>query len=130
MFDEPFLELKNYLNEIPGIEGNIGSGFHEDGNWWIKFAIDINNPLAWNVVQEIGHVVNYLSLNERLPSIFYPVSPPPYMNGGPEDFLSWVIESKDKDFTPNNLQEWLKSRLPDPVNDLSAWSIDDDDEDE
>jgi len=99
---------------------------NEAGLWWVKFKIDIKHPLAWQVVQELGHVVNYLSLNEKLPTAFYPVSPPPYMNGGPEDFLSWVIENTDKEFKPDTLKEWLEGRLPQPVADASAWLTDED----
>jgi hypothetical protein len=70
--------------------------------------------MAWRIVQELGHVLNYVSLNERLPTIFIPVSPPPYMNGGPRNFLSWVIECRDAGFTPSNCAEWLEGRLPGP----------------
>lgn len=69
---------------------------------------------------------NYVSLDERLPAVFMPVSPPPYMNGGPKDFLSWVIECKDDAFTPENCAEWLEGRLPRPVNDPASWNTDDD----
>ncbi len=69
---------------------------------------------------------NAMSLNERLPTVFMPVSPPPYLNGGPRDFLSWVIESTDPSFTPTKCAEWLKGRLPDPVDDLEQWKMDDD----
>jgi hypothetical protein len=75
-------------------------------------------------VQELGHVLNYISTNERLPAVFMPVSPPPYMNGGPEDYLSWIIESKDIDFKPGTCMKWLEGRLPKPVNDLSQWETD------
>ncbi|MFT6960584.1 MAG: hypothetical protein ACJAWV_000284 [Flammeovirgaceae bacterium] len=81
------------------------------------------NELAWSVIQEFGHVVNYLSLDERLPTIFYPASPPPYLNGGPNNFLSWVIETKDKEFKPETLMEWLEGRLPRLVNDLEQWNV-------
>jgi hypothetical protein len=83
-----------------------------------------NHSLAWNVVQELGHVLNYLSLDERLPTVFMPVSPPPYMNGGPEEFLSWVIECKDKAFMPGTCAKWLESRLPNPVDDETQWQSD------
>ena len=96
----------------------------DDGLWWIKFSLDIEHSLAWHVVQELGHVINYLSLNERLPTIFYPVSPPPNMNGGPNEFLSWVIETTDKEFKPGTLAKWLEGRLPRPVDDLAEWSED------
>jgi hypothetical protein len=88
----------------------------------VKFSLDINHPLAWRVVQELGHVVNYLSLDERLPTTFMPVSPPPYLNGGPEEFLSWVIECRDESFKPGTLQKWLAGRLPAPVEDESEWT--------
>jgi hypothetical protein len=77
--------------------------------------------LAWQVVQELGYVLNYMSLDERLPTLFMPVSPPPYMNGGPNEFLSWVIESKGKEFDPTTCVEWLEGRLPRPVDDLKEW---------
>jgi hypothetical protein len=118
---EYFSELEKFITRVPGIKPGIGKGQTEDGLWWIKFQIDINHPLAWKIVQEFGHVVNYLSVNEPLPTVFYPASPPPYMNGGPDRFLSWVIESKHKDFTPNLLAEWLEGRLPRPVDDLAEW---------
>jgi hypothetical protein len=97
----------------------------DDGNWWIKFAIDLDHKLAWNVVQELGHILNYVSLDERLPTVFMPVSPPPYLNGGPSEFLSWVIECKDKGFSPANCAEWLEGRMPRPVDDENQWNLDD-----
>jgi hypothetical protein len=123
--DSAFQPLKEYLGKIPGVNGTVGTGFSDDGKWWVKFSIDIDHPLAWNVVQELGHVLNYVSLKERLPTAFTPVSPPPYMNGGPKDFLSWVIESKDKDFKPDTCAKWLEGRLPNPVDDLQQWKTDD-----
>jgi len=120
---EYFTELENFMSRIPGIILPIGKGKTEAGLWWIKFQFDVNHPLAWRVVQELGHVVNYLSLSERLPTVFYPVSPAPYMNGGPEEFLSWVIESKEKEFSPKLLAKWLEGRLPRPVNDLEQWEL-------
>jgi hypothetical protein len=88
MRDNDFESLIEYLRRVPGISHAIGKGHFENGNWWLKFAIDIAHPLAWNVVQELGCVLNYLSINDRLPTIFMPVSPAAYLNGGPRDFLS------------------------------------------
>jgi hypothetical protein len=119
-----FTSLQEYLEKIPAIIAPIESGADEYGNWWVKFQIDIDHALSWHTVQEIGCVVNYLSIEERLPAVFYPVSPAPYLNGGPEEFLSWVIESKDTSFKPGTLMKWLEERLPDPVNDEKAWSMD------
>jgi hypothetical protein len=74
------------------------------------------------VVQELAHVLNYLSVNERLPTVFMPVSPPPYLNGGVE-FLSWVIECRDHGTTPERITEWLSGRLPRPVDERQSWEI-------
>jgi hypothetical protein len=112
--------LLDFLCKIPGIDPRMGSGFFDNGCWWVKFTIDIEHPLAWQVVQELGYVLNYISLDERLPTVFKPVSPPPYLNGGPE-FLSWVIESEDSEFAPSECLEWLEGRMPRPVDDLSQW---------
>ncbi|MBS1659642.1 MAG: hypothetical protein JST68_01185 [Bacteroidetes bacterium] len=116
-----FADLLDFIEKVPAIKVGIGSGHYEDGLWWIKFKIDIDHPLAWNVVQELGNIINYLSINDRLPTRFYPVSPPSYLNGGPKDFLSWIIESTNQDFSPMLLAEWLEARMPRPVDDLSQW---------
>ncbi len=117
-----FGPLKDYLLKIPSIEGAVGTGTFGSDLWWVKFAINIDHRLAWNVVQELAHVLNYLSLNDRLPAVFKPVSPPPYMNGGPKEFLSWVIESQATDFTPEKCAEWLEGRLPRPVEKPDSWT--------
>jgi hypothetical protein len=114
--------FEEYLRRVPTIVGAIGNGTSEDGQWWVKFTIDVDHALAWNVVQEFGHVLNYLSVEQRLPTVFMPVSPPPYMNGGPRDFLSWVIECRDSKLDPNTVAEWLEGRLPRPVEDISQWT--------
>ena len=128
--DASFHKLIAYLVRVPSVESNatpsrgFGSGTG-NGIWWIKFSLDIQHPLAWNVVQEFGHVLNYLSLEEQLPTVFKPVSPPPYMNGGPADFLSWVIECPVDAMTPDVVADWVEGRLPRPVDDPDQWSVDD-----
>jgi len=117
-----FEKLLAYLGRVPSIGKSIGTGKFDDGNWWVKFSIDITHPLAWNIVQEFGCVLNCVSINERLPTIFMPVSPAPYLNGGPSDFLSWVIESKEPTFKPGTAAEWLEGRLPRPVDDPTQWA--------
>ncbi|MBT4865695.1 MAG: hypothetical protein HON53_11360 [Planctomycetaceae bacterium] len=126
-----FERLLSYLVRLPAIDlpagrKSIGHGVSDDGCWWAKFSINTDHPLAWRHVQELGYVLNYVSIEEPLPTVFKPVSPPPYMNGGVE-FLSWVIESQHVDFTPDLCAEWLEGRLPRPVDDVSEWSMDDDD---
>lgn len=124
-----FQKLLDYLVRVPSVQSNdtpsrgIGCG-EENGIWWIKFGIDIEHPLAWHVVQELGYVLNYLSIEEPLPTTFKPVSPPPYLNGGPKEFLSWVIECPIS-LTPNTVTQWLEGRLPRPVDDLEQWDSED-----
>ncbi|MCC2616822.1 hypothetical protein LJ739_11270 [Aestuariibacter halophilus] len=123
MDNRAYTKLIEFLEKVPAITGSIGYGSEDNESWWVKFTIDINHHLAWHTVQELGHVLNYLSLDERLPTSFYPVSPPPYMNGGPEEFLSWVIECENMDFRPGTCAEWLEGRLPRPVEDVAEWDI-------
>jgi hypothetical protein len=125
--DPRFANLISYLGRIPAVEvndtpsGGFGSGIANDV-WWVKFSINVDHALAWNAVQELGHVLNYISISELLPTTFKPVSPPPYMNGGPREFLSWVIECPDESMSPDKVAEWLEGRLPQPVEDETAWS--------
>jgi len=126
--DPKFGELLTFLERLPSIgfpagRTSIGCAFADDGTWWCKFSLDTSHSLAWRVVQELGHVLNYLSPEERLPTVFMPVSPPPYMNGGVA-FLSWVIESDDAAFSPTECAEWLEGRLPRPVDDPKQWRVD------
>jgi hypothetical protein len=114
--------LLQFLKRVPSIKESIGGGMDKD-LWWVKFQIDIEHPLAWNVVQEMGYILNYLSLEKRLPTVFKPVSPPPYLNGGPKEFLSWVIEVESKNFTPVEVRDWLKSHLPEPVQKAKSWKV-------
>ena len=67
---------------MPGVRV-LSSEVTPDAYWWVKLTIDIADPLAWRVVQELGFVLNDLSLQDKLPTVFKPVSPPPYLNGGP-----------------------------------------------
>jgi hypothetical protein len=124
---DKFDKLLGFLERLPAIDlpagrESIGLGTFDNGNWWVKFQIDTHHELAWRHVQELGYVLNYVSVEERLPTVFMPVSPPPYMNGGVE-FLSWVIESTDPDFAPDKCAEWLEGRLPEPVDDPEQWEF-------
>ena len=126
---DDFEKLLAFIEKLPAINlpagrKSIGCGSFDNGNWWVKFALDTNHALAWRHVQELGYVLNYVSVEERLPTVFKPVSPPPYLNGGVE-FLSWVIESTDPTFSPAKCAEWLESRLPSPVDELEQWRTDD-----
>jgi hypothetical protein len=126
-YQPKFLPLVDFLSRVPAIgSSKIFSAADETESWWVKFGIDTDHPLAWHVVQELGHVLNYLSIDEPLPTLFKPVSPPPYMNGGPRDFLSWVIESPHS-MPPSVVTQWLEGRMPRPVEDLAQWVESDED---
>jgi hypothetical protein len=125
--DRAFGTLVQYLQRVRAVSGSIGTDHFDDGGWWVKFSIDISHKFAWHAVQELGHVLNYLSPDERLPTVFKPVSPPPYMNGGRGDYLSWVIECRDREFKPGTLMKWLEGRLPRPVESEAEWTRSDDD---
>ena len=96
-----FHKLIDYLARVPSVTTNstpsrgFGSGL-DDGIWWIKFDLDLRHPLAWNAVQELGHVLNYLSIQERLPTTM----------------------------KPGTVATWLEGRLPRPVDDYSQWPTD------
>jgi hypothetical protein len=122
--ERDFDPLVAYLRRVPAIRKEIHPGSNARGEWWVQFDIDIRHRLAWNVVQEFAYVLNNLSLTSVLPTVFKPMSPPPYLNGGPDEYLSWVIECSDRKFRPKRVREWLEGRLPRPVDDLSKWDAD------
>lgn len=133
-----FDRLVEFLARIPPVETDrsptrgIERG-ESSGQWWVQFNLDIDHDLAWYAVQELACVLNYLSLEERLPTVFKPISPAPYLNGGPDEFLSWLIECPST-MSPDTVAQWLEGRLPQPVEDEAAWfgeaddDIDDDDD--
>lgn len=118
--DNQLTALVDWLSANPTVAADdtpsrgIGRGSDGDGNWWVKFTIDISHPQAWVAVQVMGFTLNYLSLEERLDTVFKPVSPPPYLNGGPTEYLSWVIEGgphADPKAVANHLEaefSWLR----------------------
>ena len=125
MSEMNFDRLSQFFSQIPSVQqsGIVAHGTDGQQAWWFKLNIAIEHPLAWQTVQELGHVLNYLSTNERLPTQFFPVSPPPYMNGEAKDFLAWVIQCNHADFSPDVVCDWLEARLPNPVNDENQWKI-------
>lgn len=123
-----FTRLAEFFKKVPSIgeQGLMAYGSGDQQAWWIKFQINVEHDLAWQTVQELGHILNYLSTNERLPTQFLPVSPPPYMNGAAKEFLAWVIQCNHVDFPPDVVCDWLEGRLPNPVDDESKWKIETD----
>jgi len=79
---------------------SVSSEPHETP-WWLSLDIDIDAPVVWNVIQELAYVCNGLSLTATVPVVFKPESPPPYLNGGPRDYLSWRIDALTADASPD-----------------------------
>ena len=122
-------KLVDFLNRIPSVRV-ISSSKPSEPQWWVKLDIDIEAEVAWQVVQELGFVLNYISLRERLATVFMPVSPPPYLNGGPKEYLSWAIEAAVPFVDPATIAEQLEASLPNPVDDISQWFGDGESEDD
>jgi hypothetical protein len=112
--------LTAFLRRVPAVREPMTAGM-TGRCWWVKLGIDIAHPKAWSVVQGLGYVLNHISVDERLPTVFKPVSPSPSLHGGPADHLLWVIETRDPYFTPENAVEWLEGRLPRPIEDAAKW---------
>lgn len=119
--DPAFETLVSFLAAIPGVRVLSQAHGAKGTGWWVKLRINIHSPFAWHVVQELGWVLNEVSISERLPTVFKPVSPPPYMNGGPGDYLSWVIECTSPEMEPDLVMKHLEARLPKPASALSSW---------
>jgi len=96
--DQKILPLLEFLARVPAIETGddpstgFASEYAADG-WWVRFTIDIDSEIAWETVQEMAHAMNDPANAERPGGAFSPISPAPAQSGGPEEFLSWVIEA-------------------------------------
>ncbi|MHC4046914.1 hypothetical protein [Bradyrhizobium sp. 23AC] len=117
--EDMFEDLKGFLARIPGAKVDAHH-LYPDERWCINLTIDIDDPLAWHVVQELGSILNNLSVTEKLPTLFKPMSSPPYLNGGPRDYLYWLIEATGA-VSPRYLRQLLEGRMPRPVDDRSRW---------
>ncbi|MFT0211004.1 hypothetical protein VQ643_00105 [Pseudomonas sp. F1_0610] len=114
--------LVDFVSKLPGVS-IIASEVTRDAYWWIKFDIDSSHPLVWRVIQELSFVFNSIALSDPLPTVFKPSSPPPYLNGGPEEFLSWVVESTYNYIDPTWIKEAIENVLPNPIDDITQWDV-------
>src|SRR5262245_21651590 len=75
-----FAPLLAFLGRVPAIRSidpEVGPASNDDGAWLVKFQIDITHPAAWMTVMDLGYVANWISIADRLPTVFKPVSVPP-----------------------------------------------------
>lgn len=117
-------KLVELLNRIPAVDV-IAHEATPSAYWWVKFTVDIQHPLAWCVVQALAFVFNEISISEKLPTIFKPTSPPPYLNGGPDESLFWVVESTYNYIDPHEIAQIVEERLPHPVEQIDQWKLGD-----
>ncbi len=127
--DPRFVRLIDFLSLIPAVEADDapGQGFTVEagaGSWRVGFPIDVFHDLSWETVQELAHALNTSGSG----AAFKPVSPAPDQNGGPDEFLTWVIEAGDA-LPPDTIADLLKEKLPSPVEDERAWIGDSDEDD-
>lgn len=123
--------MRDLLERVPGV-AYLGGGGSVDRGWWASFDIDIEHPLAWQVVQQLSHVLNFVAREEDLPTILTPLAPTTI--GGPKTSLSWAIDV-GPDYPPAACAKQLEALLPAPVEDESEWlkrdaANDDEDSDE
>ena len=83
--------------------------------------ISHSSMVAWYVVQGLGFVLNSLSSDEPLPTIFRPVSSPPHLNGGPGGHLAWVVEAQLPFLDAGTVASFLQDRPPRPVAEEARW---------
>jgi hypothetical protein len=120
-------QLRELLGRVPAVHV-ISTSKSTAAVWWVKLRIDPDSPIAWSVIQNLAFVLNGISVQERLPTVFKPDSPPPYLNGGPRQYLSWVIEATIPLLNAGVIAGLLEERLPAPLADEAAWLQDEPDE--
>lgn len=47
MRNTPLTELIAFIKRNPSVKGNVSSGFYDEGFWWIKCAVDIEDPVDY-----------------------------------------------------------------------------------
>lgn len=112
-----FAPMQALLERIPGV-AYLGSGGSVPDGWWVSLDIDVEHPLAWQVVQQLSHVLNFLAREEDWPTILTPIAPTTI--GGPKTSLSWAIDV-GPDYPPAECARQLQAVLPDPVEDENEW---------
>jgi hypothetical protein len=113
--------LAKLIGTLPGVKGPVAHNASDQWFWWVKFTIDTRHALAWHVIQRLGYVFNYYSIEQHFDTKFMPVSPPPDLNGGPRQYLSWVVEATLGFYDPGPSMEALRRELPQNVKSKAEW---------
>lgn len=123
--------LAEFLARIPAVDADDASAAgmssgEDEGRWWIRFRIDVDDDLAWETVEALAYAVN----GPGETTTFRPVSAAAEASDGPEESLFWVLEAPETT-DPDHVASRLEAALPFPVDDLSAWGeVDDEDEED
>jgi hypothetical protein len=108
--DNNKLSVGKLIARFPHVEW-VSSRQEENGFWWVKFHLDLSKPTSSIIIQALAHILNGMSLNDPLPTRFFPSSSPPYLNGGPKEHLHWVIEPFSQKVMVSEIYTALDSTL-------------------
>jgi hypothetical protein len=118
--DDNRIVVGKLIATFPGVEW-VSSQQDESGFWWVKFHLDMNASASLIIIQALAYIFNGLSLNDPLPTVFFPSSSPPDMNGGPNQNLHWVIEPVGKDVSVSEIFTAIDSTLLIDVTSVEDW---------
>jgi hypothetical protein len=110
-------EVIDFFKKIPALDSPVLIS-EEEKYWSIDFTIDLDHEIVWNVIQYFGYICN---CGGKQGLLFLPMSPPPYLNGGPYTHMSWSILCKNLDFSLADFLQILEEYLPVPLDDFEQW---------
>ncbi|MEM8706317.1 MAG: hypothetical protein AAGE98_07665 [Actinomycetota bacterium] len=121
MDERAFTTLVDYVGRLPAVRGRVSTSADaiSTTGWWVSFRLDVDDPLAWRSIQEVGHALNGV-VGDGVDVWFGPTSTGPWQ-GGPRDFLDWVICSPDGATRPGTVAKRLADAIPEP---FDFWSRD------
>lgn len=109
-------ELAAFLERLPGVSV-LAFELAPTTRWRVVIEICAGHELAWRVVQELSFVLNYISVSERLPTVFRPLA------------KGWSVESTLPHVDPRAIAQCLESYVPSPE-DPEDWDVEGEDEDQ
>ena len=103
------------LSRIPCLSKFDSSGI-DFRYWWVGFDLDIQSPIAWRVIHQLGWYLNTQSSEMMLPTVFKPMP-----GERCDEPIRWQIASTAPRFDPADVASWLSGKLPQPISDEKAW---------